>query len=82
MTQRMLLPLTVSCFSIIQIGFTFLVPSHPGSPGQRAVKYVCVCVNLSDFLETVGLSDDACRGSDVNVCRAEGRDDSVMCTVG
>jgi len=24
--------------------FTFLVPVHPGSPGQRAVKWVCVCV--------------------------------------
>ena len=38
------LPLTVSCFSKIQIGFTFLVPAHPGSPGHRAVKWVCVCV--------------------------------------
>jgi len=38
------LPLTVSCFSKIQIGFTFLVPAHLGSPGQRAVKRVCVCV--------------------------------------
>ena len=38
------LPLTVSCFSNIQIGFTFLVPAHPGSPGQTAVKHVCVCV--------------------------------------
>jgi len=38
------LPLTVSCFSKIQIGFTFLVPAHPGSHGQRAVKRVCVCV--------------------------------------
>ena len=28
----------------IQIGFAFLVPAHPGSPGQRAVKRVCVCV--------------------------------------
>ena len=36
-------PLTVSCFSKIQIGFTFLVAAHPGSPGQRAVKRVCVC---------------------------------------
>ena len=36
--------LTVSCFSKIQIGFTFLVPAHPGSPGKRAVKRVCVCV--------------------------------------
>jgi len=38
------LPLTVSCFSKIQIGFTFLVQAHPGSPGKRAVKRLCVCV--------------------------------------
>ena len=44
MAQLMPLPLTVSCFSKIQIGFTFLVPAHPGSPGQRAVKRVCVYV--------------------------------------
>ena len=44
MAQLMSLPLTVSCFSKIQIGFTFLVPAHPGSPGQRAVKRVFVCV--------------------------------------
>ena len=44
MAQLMPLPLTVSCFSKIQIGFTFLIPAHPGSPGQRAVKRVCVCV--------------------------------------
>jgi len=35
------LPLTVSCFNKIQIGFTFLVLAHPGSPGQRAIKRVC-----------------------------------------
>jgi len=35
-------PLAVSCFSKIQIGFTFLVSAHPGSPGQMAVKRVCV----------------------------------------
>ena len=45
MAQLMPLPLTVSCFSKIQIGFTFLVPAHPGSPGQRAVKRVCVLEN-------------------------------------
>jgi len=44
MAQLMPLPLTVSCFSKIQIGFTFLLPAHPGSLGQRAVKRVCVCV--------------------------------------
>ena len=37
------LPLSVSSFSKIQIGFTFLVLAHPGSPGKRAVKRVCVC---------------------------------------
>ena len=42
MAQLMPLPLTVSCFSKIQIGFTFLVLAHPGSPGKRAVKRVCV----------------------------------------
>ena len=44
MAQLVPLPLTVSCFSKIQIGFAFLVPAHPGSPGQRAVKRMCVCV--------------------------------------
>jgi len=44
MAQLMPLPLTVSCFSKIQIGFTFLLPTHPGSPGKMAVKRVCVCV--------------------------------------
>ena len=42
--QLMPLPLTVSSFSKIHIGFTFLVPAHPGSPGKRAFKQVCVCV--------------------------------------
>ena len=45
--QLMPLPLTVSGFSKSQIGFTFLVPAHPGSLGQRAVKRVCVCVCVS-----------------------------------
>ena len=44
MAQLMPLPLTVACSSKIQIGFTFLVPAHLGSPGQRAVKQMCVCV--------------------------------------
>jgi len=45
MAELMPLPLTVSCFSKIQIGFTFLVLANQGSPGQRAVEqYVCVCV--------------------------------------
>jgi len=53
--------LTVSCFSKIQIDFTFLVPAHLGSPGQRVVKRVCVraclhayvCVKLSIYVGTL-----------------------------
>jgi len=41
--QLMPLPLTVSCFRKIQIGFTFLVSAHLGSPGQRPDRmYVCM----------------------------------------
>jgi len=32
---------------LLLIGFTFLVLAHPGSPGKRAVKRVCVCVCFS-----------------------------------
>jgi len=46
MAQLMPLPLTVSCFSKIQIGFTFLVPAHPGSPRKWPLN-VCVCVLYS-----------------------------------
>ena len=58
------LPLTVSCFIEIQIGFTFLVPAHPGSPGQRAVKLVLLLLqlvtswtvaNVVEWLAVVGL---------------------------
>jgi len=42
--QLMPPPLTVSCFSEIHIGFTFLVPAQPGSPGKMAVKRARVCV--------------------------------------
>jgi len=50
--QRIPLPLTVSCFSKIHIGFTFLVPAHPGSPGQRAVKRVRVCLQWQILIDT------------------------------
>jgi len=40
MAQLMPLPLTVSCSSKIQIGFTFLDPAYPGSPGKEAVKWL------------------------------------------
>ena len=52
MSHLMPLPLTVSCFSKILIGFTFLVPAHLGSPGQRAVKWVCVCVCIQGGSKT------------------------------
>jgi len=40
MAQLMPLPLTVSCSSKIQIGFTFLVPAYPLCPGKEAVKWL------------------------------------------
>ena len=55
MAQLMPLPLTVSCFSKIQIGFTFLVPAHLGSPEKRAVK--CVCLSESKPTQQSRLSD-------------------------
>ena len=58
--QLMPLPLAVSCFSKIQIGFTFLVPAHPGSPGKRAVKRVCVCVWQRQFASPRRDAADAC----------------------
>jgi len=56
MAQLMPLPVTVSCFSKILIGFTFLVPAHLGSPGKRAVKLVCVCL-----LSEMGTQEMQCR---------------------
>ena len=42
--KLMPLPLTVSCFTKIQIGFTFL-----GSSGKRIVKRVCVYISHFDI---------------------------------
>ena len=47
MAQLMPLPLTV------QIDFSFLVPAHLGSPRQRAVKRVCVCVFVQPVIQSV-----------------------------
>ena len=48
MAQLMPLPLTVSCFSKMQVGFTFLVPAHPGCPGKGPLNgRVCVCYYVS-----------------------------------
>ena len=50
MAQLMPLPLTVSSFSKIHIGFTFLVPAHPGSPDKRPLNR---CVRVCDLSDTV-----------------------------
>jgi len=56
MAQLMPLPLTVSCFSKIQIGLTFLVPADlRGSPVKRAVKRVCECMCV--YCVYVGLDE-------------------------
>jgi len=49
MAQLMPLPLTVSCFSKIQIDFTFLVLAYPGSPGKGPLKG-CVCYLLTSIV--------------------------------
>jgi len=51
--QLMPLPLTVSCSSKIQIGH-LLLPANLGSPGKRAVKWVCVCVCISEKGDKLG----------------------------
>ena len=55
MAQLMSLPLTIFCFSKIQIGFTFLVPAHLGSStcvcARACVRArVCVCICLSGLV--------------------------------
>ena len=67
MGQLMPLPLTVPCFSKIQIGFTFLVPAHLGSPGKRAVKRMCVCVCVC-YCCRQAVSDEGLRGSAASAC--------------
>ena len=49
MAQLMPLPLTVSCFSKIQTGFTFLVSADPGSPGKGPLNgCVCACSGVRE----------------------------------
>ena len=59
MAQMMPLPFTVSCFSKIQIGFTFLVWTHPGNPRQSpegcktdVCVSVCTCVYSNQLTES------------------------------
>ena len=54
--QLMPLPLTVSCFSKIQIGFTFLVLAHQGSPGKGPLNG-CVCVWLRPTFKILSLEN-------------------------
>jgi len=57
MAQLMPLPLTVSCFSRIQTGFTFLVPAHPGSPRKGPLNgRVCVCLSLMACFSDISVS--------------------------
>ena len=91
MAQLLPLPLIVSCFNEIKTGFTFLVPAHPGSHGQRAVKRVCVCVFM--LLVTISASYYCCRQLVLHdrhggfAGRAAGTDDllswrTAQCSVG
>ena len=55
MAQLMPLPHTVSCFSKIQIGFTFLVPTHPGSPRKHThthTRLTTLCPGLPRWAGT------------------------------
>ena len=67
MAQLMPLPLTVACFSKIPIGFTFLVPAHPGRPNPgKGTLNGCVCVFLrharkfASFASLVNLQRQLC----------------------
>jgi len=44
MAQLIPLPLTISCSSKSRMVFTFLVPAHPGSPGQSPGVHKMVVV--------------------------------------
>ena len=58
MAQLMPLPLTVSCSSKIQIGFTYLVPAYPGCPGKEAVvgcNVVVLTLVISEIVNSVQL---------------------------
>ena len=77
MAQLMPLPLTVSCFSKIQIGFTFLVLAHLDSPRKRPLNgCVCVCVYSSSWkngylFKSFGEVRPPCTQSnsdDINIC--------------
>jgi len=67
MAQLMPMPLTVSCFSKIQTGFTFLVSAHLGSPGKgplnRCVFHKSKFMVARQQVPNVGNSDIACNNN-------------------
>jgi len=69
MAQLMPLPPTVSCSSKIQIGFTFLVPAHLGSPGQRAVKQMYNPYLSANLQHKISRLCDVCVGTLRPRCR-------------
>jgi len=81
MAQLMPLPLTVSCFSKIQIGFAFLVPAHPGSLGQTAVKQGCVCVCVASETIIRHVSPKFLSLTKQLACKASKLNDAVMCVI-
>ena len=58
MAQLMPLPLTVFCFSKIQVGFTFPEPAHPGIVPEKGPLNVCVCVCVC-YLDVEFRNEDA-----------------------
>jgi len=46
MAQLMPLPVTVSCSSKSRLVLPFLVLAHPGSPGQKAIKWVLLLCSV------------------------------------
>ena len=59
---------------LLQIGFTFLVPAHPGSPGKgplnRCMYVYCVCVRVC----VVVFSVSEASGKDCAICMDRQRD--------
>jgi len=72
MGQLMPLPHTVSCFSKILIGFTFLAPTHPQSSGTRAIKQAYICmylIKINTFSYKIDFTNLYCRHQlHVKVC--------------
>ena len=72
-SQLMPRPLTVSCLSKIQIGFTFLVPAHPVSLGKGPFKSVCVLVVTVWYLGDVNSRWHATAGNSGHVSNGRGK---------